>query len=161
MKIGIYTGSFDPVTNGHLDLIERGSKMFDKLYVSVTKNISKNCCFTLDERVDLLKKACKAFSNVNIVICDKLVVEFAKELNANVILRGLRALTDFEYELQMATINKSLNPDIETVFMMTSSQYSFLSSSAVKELARFGGSIDNFVPENVKKALELKYNKVA
>lgn len=161
MKIGIYTGSFDPVTNGHLDLIERGSKMFDKLYVSVTKNISKNCCFTLDERVDLLKEACKAFSNVNIVICDKLVVEFAKELNANVILRGLRALTDFEYELQMATINKSLNPDIETVFMMTSSQYSFLSSSAVKELARFGGSIDNFVPENVKKALELKYNKVA
>lgn len=154
MKIGIYTGSFDPVTNGHLDIIERGSKMFDKLYIGVAINVEKKYLFDADERVRLLKEACKDYKNVIIVQSEGLSVEFAESLGANVILRGLRVLTDFEYELQMASINKSLNPNIETIFMMTSTKYSFLSSSVVKEIAKFHGDISKFVPPVVETAVK-------
>lgn len=157
MKIALYTGSFDPVTNGHMDLIIRGAKMFDSLFIAVAKNGEKNALFTVQERVQLLKEACKNIPNVKVLICDKLVVDFAQEIGAQTMLRGLRVLTDFEYELQMATTNKELNPSIETIFMMTSREYSFLSSSAVKEIARFHGNIENFVPENVKDAMIKKF----
>ena len=157
MNVGMYTGSFDPVTNGHLDIIERGAKIFDKLYIAVVHNVNKKCLFSLEERCELLRIACKDIPNVEVVICDKLAVQFAKEIHANTILRGLRALTDFEYELQMATTNHELDPNIETIFMMTNSHYSFLSSSAVKEIAAFNGDNSKFIPEVVQKALSEKF----
>lgn len=157
MNKGVYTGSFDPVTYGHIDIIERAAKIFDHLYIAVVYNANKKGLFTLEERCELLKEVCKNIKNVEVVVCDKLSVQFATELGASTIVRGLRVLTDFEYELQMATTNKELNPNIETIFMMTNSHYSFLSSSAVKEVAEFHGDIHKFVPENVEKALRKKF----
>ncbi len=160
MKKGIYPGSFDPVTYGHIDMIERASKMFDKLYVSITENINKKSFFTLEERLDLLKKICQNYKNVEIVVCqNKLTVDFALELGANVIVRGLRAVTDFEYELQMASTNHQLNSNVETVFMMTNTDYSFLSSSMVKEIAYIGGNVNKFVPKIVEDKIKEKLKK--
>lgn len=159
MKIGMYTGSFDPVTNGHLDIIYRGAKLFDKLYVAVAENVGKGYLFSLIERVSMLKEACKEIDNVEIVVCDTLAVEFAKRLGVSVMLRGLRAMTDFEYELQMEAVNKTLDSNIETIFMMTSTNYSFLSSSAVKEMAKFGGDVTKLVPGNVCLELKKKFQK--
>ena len=156
----MYTGSFDPVTNGHIDIICRGAKMFDKLYVAVAQNVGKDYLFSLEERVNLLKEACNMYDNVEIVVCDCLAVEFAKRLGAKVMLRGLRVMTDFEYELQMEAVNKTLDPEIETIFMMTSTQYSFLSSSSVKEMAKFGGDVSKLVPGNVNAALKRKYQRL-
>lgn len=158
MKIGVYPGTFDPITFGHLDIIARGCKLFDKLYVAVPINPNKKTFFTIEERVDLIKKVlCEYhFENVEVVATDKLTVEFARSVNAKFMLRGLRAVSDFEYELQLDTLNKSLANEIETIFIMSSHEYSFLSSSVVKEIAIFHGDVSKLVPSVVKEALEKK-----
>ena len=158
MRIGVYPGSFDPVTNGHLDIIKRGSKLFDVLYVVVPKNIQKNTLFTTEERIALLKEVTKDIKNVIIDSTDKLTVDYAKEVNATAMLRGLRMVSDFDYELQLATLNKTLDINIETVFIMSSHEYSFLSSSSVKEIVKFNGDVSLFVPSPVKYALNEKYH---
>lgn len=157
-KVGIYSGTFDPVTNGHLDIIERGYELFDYLYITIAQNINKKTLFTVEERVEMLKRATMHLPNVEVVVCsDQLVVDFAKEVGAKTILRGLRAVTDFEYEFQIATTNKRLAPEIETVFLMTKAENMFLSSSTTKEVARFGGDVSSFVPEFVQDALKEKF----
>jgi len=157
MNTFIYPGSFDPVTNGHLDIIERASKICDKLIVAVLINHSKNALFTVDERVDLLKRAVKDCNNVEIECFSGLLVNFVKNKQANVIIKGLRAVSDFEYELQMALLNKNQAPDIETLFLMSNINYSFLSSSMVKELARYGGNIKGLIPECIEEDILYKY----
>ncbi len=159
MKICVYPGSFDPVTNGHLDIIDRASKLCDKLIVAVLVNSSKNPIFTLEERVDLLKCAMGERANVEVSSFSGLLIDFMKEKKATAIIKGLRAVSDFEYELQMAHLNKLQDPEIETLFMMTNVNYSFLSSSFVKELARHGGKIESLVPECIMDAILKKYNK--
>ncbi|NLM03948.1 MAG: pantetheine-phosphate adenylyltransferase [Clostridiales bacterium] len=153
MNIAIYPGSFDPITNGHLDIIDRASRIYDKLIVSVLQNPNKNPMFTLEERVKLIKEVVKSYDNVTIDSFSGLLIDYAKSQNANVIIKGLRAVSDFEYEFQMALMNRKLSSDIETVFLMTSSQYSYLSSSIVKEVASFGGCIRGLVPEVVQTAI--------
>ena len=156
MKVAVYPGSFDPITNGHLDIIERGAKIFDKLIVGVLVNVDKKGLFTIDERVELIKKTTQQFKNVEVVSFHGLLVDFVKEHNASVILKGLRAFSDFEYEFQMALMNTKLDPSTETLFMMTSSQYSYLSSSAVKQVSRFNGNLDGLVPKVVEEAIKKK-----
>ena len=155
MRIGVYPGTFDPVTNGHLDIIKRGLHLFDKLYVVVPKNIQKNALFTTNERVELLKEVLKDYPNIEVVSTDELTVNFATEVQATAMLRGLRMVSDFEYELQLATLNRHLNNKVETIFIMSSHEYSFLSSSSVKEIASFGGDVSEFVPQAVKISKEL------
>lgn len=147
MRIAIYPGSFDPITNGHLDIIKRGAKAFDKLIVAVLINVDKKGLFNIEERVELIKMATEDIENVEVVSFEGLLVDFAKMNNSNVILKGLRAVSDFEYEFQMALMNSKLDPDIETVFMMTSAECSYLSSSSVKQVAKFGGCIKGLVPD--------------
>lgn len=159
MRIGIYPGSFDPITNGHLDIIERGRKLFDKLYIVLSINPNKKTLFTLEERIALLKDVTKNFDNVDIATTDKLTVDCAKELGAQFMLRGLRAVTDFEYELQINLFNKALNNDIETIFIMSANEFNFLSSSSVKEVAYFDGDISKFVPKCVETAIHEKLKK--
>ncbi|NLJ40987.1 MAG: pantetheine-phosphate adenylyltransferase [Clostridiales bacterium] len=156
MKIGVYPGSFDPVTNGHMDVIERSSRMFDRVIVSVVRNYSKKPLFTYDERVELLSRATKDMPKVEIDSFEGLLIDYLHKRNANVIIKGLRAISDFEYEFQMALINRKLDPEIETIFLMTNSQYSFLSSSAVKEVAGLGGCIAGLVPESIIRDVYLK-----
>ena len=158
MKIGIYPGSFDPVTLGHLDIIERSSKLVDKLIIGVLVNSSKTPLFSGEERVNLLHKVTSHIENVEIVSYNGLLVNFAKERNADVIIRGLRAVTDFEYELQLAQTNKKLYPDVETIFLATNVNYAYLSSSVVREIARYGGDIKQFVPESIVQSVYDIYN---
>ena len=158
MKIGIYPGTFDPVTNGHLDIIKRASMLFDKLYVVVSINPQKKTLFTTEERVNLLKSLLHDNKKIEVVSTNLLTVDFAASVNATAMVRGLRMVSDFEYELQMATINKTLNDNIETIFIMSSHEYSFLSSSTVKEVAKFNGDVSGFVPDIVVKALNEKFN---
>ena len=146
----IYPGSFDPVTNGHLDIIRRAAAISDELIVGVLNNKAKTPLFSVEERVKMLCEVTGDMKNVKIVPFEGLLIEFAKQMDAKVIIRGLRAVTDFEYELQMSQTNHKLNPKIETLFMTTSLEYSFLSSSTVRELASFGGDISQFVPEYVE-----------
>ncbi len=150
MKIAVCPGSFDPATNGHIDIIERSAKLFDKVIVAVSNNPSKQPLFSIEERVEILKKTCGSIENVEIDSFSGLLIEYAKSKNADAIVKGLRAVSDFEYELQMALMNKKLNSEIETVFIMTSSKYSYLSSSLVKEVARLGGCIRGLVPEIIE-----------
>ena len=147
MKIAIYPGSFDPVTNGHLDIIERTAKIFDKVVVAILVNSSKVPTFSTEEKVDMLKKATAHIDNVEIEFFDGLLVNYAKKKGARVIVKGLRAISDFEYEFQMAMVNKSVEPEIETLFMMTSNKYSYLSSSIVKELGSLGAPLTDLVPD--------------
>ena len=156
MTTAVYPGSFDPVTNGHLDVITRGAKLFDRVIVGVLHNSSKSPLFYVEERVKILKEATADLENVEIVSFSGLSVEFARECNAKVIIRGLRAITDFEYELQMAQTNRVLAPDIDTMFLTTSLEYAYLSSTTVKEVATFGGDISKFVPEFVRKEVYRK-----
>ncbi len=158
MKIAIYPGSFDPVTLGHLDIIERAAKIVDELVVAVLMNGSKSPLFTVTERVDMLREVTKHIGNVKVMSFSGLLVDFAKEINASIIIRGLRAITDFEYELQMAQTNHILNDKIDTVFLTSNLEYSYLSSSTVKEVASFGGDISKFVPEYVIDRIYKKYN---
>ncbi len=156
MKAAIYPGSFDPVTNGHLDIVDRAAKLFDKLYVAVLINVDKHTLFSVEERVALLKATTAQYPNVEVVSFGGLLAQYAKDKGINVIVKGLRALSDFEYEFQMALTNKSLNPDLETVFLITSAENMYLSSSMVRQVAGFGGEVTNFVPDCVSKALNDK-----
>lgn len=151
--IVVYPGSFDPVTNGHLDIIERCSKKFEKVIVAVLNNPSKKPMFTVEERVELLKKVTKEYENVEIDSFSGLLVEYVRKRNISFIIKGLRAVSDFEYELQMAMMNRTLDNNVETFFLMTNSKYSFLSSSLVKEVAKLNGDISNIVPKEVEKAI--------
>lgn len=146
MAAAIYPGSFDPVTYGHLDIIERASLMTDRLVVGVLNNSAKKPMFTVEERVDMLKRACEHLPNVEIRSFSGLTVDFAEEENASVIVRGLRAVTDFEYELQLAQTNRKIAPTLDTIFLTTNLEYSYLSSSIVKEIAAYRGDISAFVP---------------
>jgi len=157
MKIGIYPGSFDPITLGHLDIIERASRLVDKLIIGVLVNSSKTPLFTDAERVELISKETAHLNNVEIVSYNGLLVDFAKERHADVIIRGLRAVTDFEYELQLAQTNKKLNPEVETIFLATNVNFAYLSSSVVREIARYGGDITQFVPESIVQSVYDKY----
>ncbi|MBO4766510.1 MAG: pantetheine-phosphate adenylyltransferase [Lachnospiraceae bacterium] len=149
MKTGIYAGSFDPITLGHLDIIKRAARITKKLIIAVLNNNAKKPAFSVEERVQLIRKVTKDIPGVEVMSFSGLTVDFAKEQNANVLVRGLRAVTDFEYELQIAQLNHKLNPDIDTIFLTTSVEYSYLSSSIVKEIASYGGDISQFVPPEV------------
>ncbi len=157
MNIAIYPGSFDPITNGHLDIITRGAKVYDKLIVAVLVNMDKKCLFSIEERVDLIKRVTKNIENVEVLSFDGLLVDFAKMHNSKVILKGLRTMSDFEYEFQMALMNSKLDSNIETVFMMTSSEFSYVSSSSVKQVAKFGGNINGLVPDELISELMEKF----
>lgn len=159
MKIGFYPGSFDPITFGHLDIITRGAKLFDKLYIAISVNPNKKTLFSATERMDLVKEVVKDILNVEVIESNILTVEHCKKLGASHILRGLRAVTDYDYEFQMTNFNHNISPEVDTVFLMTQGKYSFLSSSSVRELAMFGGDVSPFVPENVKVAIEKKLKK--
>ena len=148
--IAICPGSFDPVTNGHLDIITRAANMFDKVIVVVAHNSNKNYCFSPDERVDMIKKCTADISNLEVESYNGLLADFAAEKGAKAIIKGLRAMSDFEYEFQMALTNKKLNPNVETLFLTTASQNMYLSSSMVKQIASMNGDISGFVPEVIK-----------
>lgn len=149
MKIAVYPGSFDPVSNGHIDIIKRASKIFDKLYVLVSVNPVKKYCFTTDERVNMLKQATKDLNNVIVESDDRLVLKYAKEKNANVIIRGLRNVLDYENEISLFQFNRSIDPSIDTFVLFPSSNNLFLSSSSIKELVKFGSDISPYVPKEL------------
>jgi pantetheine-phosphate adenylyltransferase len=151
--IAIYPGSFDPITNGHLDLIQRGSRMFDQLIVSVLRNDAKQPLFSVEERTEMLREVVQVYPNVSVDSFEGLLVEHAAARSASVLLRGIRAISDYEYELQMALMNRRLRPDIETVFMMANESYSFISSRLVKEVFGLGGSISELVPPVIEARL--------
>lgn len=157
MNIAVYPGSFDPVTNGHIDIIKRASGIFDRVIVGILNNDNKEPIFSVEERIKFLKKSTRDIKNVEIDSFSGLLVNYLKEKDSKVIIKGLRAVSDFEYEFQMALMNNKLAPEIETLFMMTSSKYSYLSSSIVKEVARLGGSLDDLVPKEI---MEDIYNKI-
>ena len=156
MLRAIYPGSFDPVTLGHLDIIRRSASIADELIVGILNNKAKTPLFSVGERVRMLEEVTKDFPNVKIIPFEGLLVEFAKQMDAKVIVRGLRAITDFEYELQMSQTNQKIEPEIETLFLTTSLEFSFLSSTTVKEVASFGGDITQFVPEVIVKKIREK-----
>lgn len=156
--IAVAPGSFDPVTNGHLDIIERSTKIFDKVIVAVLINRNKTPLFNIEERVELLQESFRDYPNVEVDSFDGLLVNYVRSKNANVIVRGLRAVTDFEYEMQSTSINRKMDKDIETFFMMTNNQYSYLSSSIVKEVAKNQGDVNGLVPSHVEEALKQRYN---
>ena len=158
MKRAIYPGSFDPLTLGHLDMIERSAKIVDELVIGVLNNSAKNSLFSLDERVSMIKEMTESMPNVTVASFDGLLVDYMKEINATIIVRGLRAVTDFEYELQIAQTNHVENPEVETIFITTSLQYSYLSSTIVKEFASYGGDISKFVPARFIDRIYEKYH---
>jgi pantetheine-phosphate adenylyltransferase len=154
--LAIYPGSFDPVTNGHLDLIERGTKIFDRLVVAILRNNEKEPLFSIAERTEMLAEATVSFTNVEIDCFNGLLVDYARQRKARVILRGIRAISDYEFELQMAMMNRKLQPGLETVFMMPAVEYSYLSSRLVREIAQLGGSVGGLVPVAVERRLRAK-----
>ncbi|MCX5717131.1 MAG: pantetheine-phosphate adenylyltransferase [Nitrospirae bacterium] len=158
-KIAIYPGTFDPITNGHIDIVKRGLRIFDEVIIAITTAEKKHPFFTLEERLELIRTAVKDCINVKVDSFDNLLVHYAKSEQAISVIRGLRAVSDFEYELQMALMNRRLDLNIETVFMMPSEEYTFLSSTIVKEVASFGGSVKGLVPEVVEKALRRKFKR--
>jgi len=156
MKIAIYPGTFDPVTNGHIDILERALKLFDKVIITIARNTAKNPLFTEEERITLLRQVTKHFKNVEVDSFEGLLVEYVEKRGAISVVRGLRAMTDFEYELQMALMNRKLDENMETVFLMPNEKYTYLSSNFVREIARLGGDVSKFVPPVVLKALQQK-----
>lgn len=158
MRISVYPGTFDPITNGHLDIISRSAKMYDRVVLGIAKESNKSLAFDIDERLAMVKEAVAHDSKILVESFDTLVVKFATKHKASVIVRGLRAVSDFEHEFQMAQLNKKLAPDIETLFIMASPEYAYLSSSAVKEIAQFGGNIINLVPQAVELKLKSRYS---
>ena len=154
--LAIYPGSFDPTTNGHLDLIERGAKIFEELVVAILRNSEKTPMFTVAERLEMLRELTAGLKNVRLDTFDGLMVDYASRVKAKAVLRGIRAISDYEYELQMALMNRKLRPELETVFMMPAEQYSYLSSRLVREVAQLGGSIKGLVPEMVEQRLKEK-----
>ncbi|TYU67074.1 pantetheine-phosphate adenylyltransferase [Listeria monocytogenes] len=156
-KIAVIPGTFDPITNGHLDIIERAAKIFDVLYVSVLNNSSKKPLFTIEERMEMIRQVTAHLPNVQVESASGLTVDYAATRGATAIVRGLRAVSDFEYEMQIASMNRTLNAAIETFFVMTNTKYSFLSSSMVKEVAQYQGDISELVPEIVNKAVQAKF----
>ncbi|WP_026674396.1 pantetheine-phosphate adenylyltransferase [Alkalihalobacterium bogoriense] len=159
MKIAVCPGSFDPVTYGHLDIITRGAHVFDKVIVAVLHNRNKQPLFSIEERVGLLEEVTKHIDNVEIDSFNGLLVDYVAKSQANVIIRGLRAVSDFEYEMQAASINRKLKSEVETFFMMTNNQYSYLSSSIVKEVAKYNAPVSDLVPDIVEKALQEKFRQ--
>ncbi|SFJ61317.1 pantetheine-phosphate adenylyltransferase [Thermoflavimicrobium dichotomicum] len=157
MKVAVYPGSFDPITYGHLDIIERGAKIFDRVVVAVLINSAKKPLFTVDERQQMIQNATRHLPNVEVDSFEGLLVDYMRKRQAQVILRGLRAISDFEYELQIASINKKMNDEVETLFLMTNNRHSFISSSMVKEVARYGADVKDLVPEDVAEALSIKF----
>ena len=157
MKIAVCPGSFDPITNGHLDIIRRASKLYDRVIVGVLNNASKNPVFSVDERREMIEAVTADIKNVSCDVFSGLLVDFAKQNAASVIIKGLRTVADFEYEFQMALLNKALNPEFETVFMMTDSKYSYISSSMVKEVAKYHGELEGFVPPIIKEKILKKF----
>ncbi len=156
-RIAIYPGSFDPITNGHIDVVQRARKLFDHLIVAVAENSQKSGLFSLDERVKLIRETLGADANLEVLQLDGLLVEFAHARGAVAIVRGLRAISDFEFEFQMALMNRELKPEVETIFMMPKEECIYLSSSIIKEIARLGGEVASFVPPCVVSALQKKY----
>lgn len=160
MKKAIYPGSFDPVTNGHVDMIVRSASIVDELVVGVLNNSAKNPLFSVEERVSMLEEITKDFPNVTVASFDGLLVDYMEQIGASLIIRGLRAVTDFEYELQIAQTNHRVSPKVETIFLTTNLKYSYLSSTIVKEVAAYGGDISHFVPEQFIERIYRKYNIV-
>jgi pantetheine-phosphate adenylyltransferase len=156
MNIAIYPGTFDPITNGHLDILERAVNLFDKVIITIARNSSKRPLFTEEERLKLIREAVKSFPQVEVDSFEGLLVDYCRKKNAIAVVRGLRAISDFEYELQMALMNRKLNPAVQTVFLMPNEKYTYLNSSIVREIARLGGDVSDFVPAVVKKALDRK-----
>lgn len=157
-EIAVYPGSFDPVTNGHLDILARGLELFDSIIIAIANNIEKKGLFSIEERKDLIRESLKDNGNVILDSFDGLLVDYVKKVNARFVIRGLRAMSDFEYEFQMASMNRNLNSGMDTIFMMTSKDYFFVSSRTIKEVASFGGSVKGCVPEVVEKALKKKFS---
>ena len=157
-KIAVVPGSFDPITNGHLDIMKRAADVFDTVYVAVLNNSSKQPLFNVEERISLIAEVTKQFPNIRIESSSGLLIEYAQQKKAQAIVRGLRAVSDFEYEMQITSMNRVLDEHIETFFIMTKNQYSFLSSSIVKEVAKYGGNVSELVPKVVEQALKGKFN---
>jgi pantetheine-phosphate adenylyltransferase len=153
----IYPGTFDPITHGHVDLAERAARMFGKVVVAVAENRNKSPLFTLEERVDMARDALKATANIEVIGFDTLLIDCARQTGSGVILRGLRAVSDFEFEFQLAGMNRHLGPEIETIFLTPSERYAFISSSLIREITRFGGDVSEFVPERVRLALDRQF----
>ncbi len=158
--IALYPGSFDPITNGHLDLIQRGSRLFDKLIVSILRNDNKEPLFSVEERTEMLREVVHVYPNVEVDSFDGLLVDHAAAQSATVLLRGIRAISDYEYELQMALMNRRLSPGVETIFMMANEAYSFISSRLVKEVFGLGGNITGLVPPSVEYRLQRRFSKI-
>ncbi|MBI3579566.1 MAG: pantetheine-phosphate adenylyltransferase [Ignavibacteriales bacterium] len=156
MKIAIYPGTFDPITNGHLDILERAMKLFDKVIITVARNSAKNPMFTEEERLEMIRKSVRQYKHVEVDSFSGLVVDYARQKKAVAIVRGLRAISDFEYEMQMALMNRKLNDQFETVFLMPNEKYTYLNSSIVREIARNNGNVKNFVPPDVYQKLKKK-----
>ncbi|MCD4778392.1 MAG: pantetheine-phosphate adenylyltransferase [Desulfobacterales bacterium] len=160
-RTAIYPGSFDPVTNGHVDIVERGLKIFDRIIVAILRNPAKEALFTVEERKEMIETSLNRNSNVEIDVFDGLLVDYAKKRNAVAILRGMRAVSDFEYEFQLALMNRKLNREIQTVFLMTGLRWIFISSSIIKEAASFGGNINGMVPPIVSRKLKEKFGSIS
>lgn len=156
MRRAIYPGSFDPVTNGHLDIVARASRLFDEIVVAIAQNVQKEGLFSRDERIAMLETATMSFENVRVTCFDGLLVDYAHEIEATAVIRGLRAISDFEFEFQMALMNRKLNDSVETIFLMPKEEYTYLSSRIVKEIARLGGDVDAFVPDFIATTLHRK-----
>ncbi len=159
MRTAIYAGTFDPITLGHLDLIERAAKIFDRLIVAVAVYSRKTVMFTVDERVAMVRESVKKFANVEVESFDGLLMQYARSKGVHIVVRGIRAFSDFEFEFQMALTNRKLAPDVETIFLMPNEDYSYVNSSTVREVAQLGGDVGNFVPPPVQKALQRKLKK--
>ena len=160
MRIAIYPGTFDPITNGHLDIVKRASRLFDKTIVAVANNLQKHPLFSLEERRYLVEKTVAGLKNIEVDVFDELLVRYAKRKGASALIRGLRAVSDFEYEFQLALMNRKLMPELETVYLMPSEEYTYINSTIAKEVVRFGGRVDSFLPPVVAEALRKKMKTI-